>query len=89
MLLLEVRLPLHPDDLHVRLHTGLHYYTHHKPHQGIKGATPAEMYYGKQPARFDAVRPHRAYEKKSDDRLFEIAYLDPERLLPVLIPKAA
>jgi hypothetical protein len=64
-------------------------YAHHKPHQRIKGATPAEMYYGKQPARSDAVRPHRAYEKKSDDKLFEIAYLDPQRLLPVLTHKAA
>jgi hypothetical protein len=31
----------------------------------------------------------RVYEKKSDDKLFDIAYLDPDRLLPVLIPKAA
>jgi hypothetical protein len=29
------------------------------------------------------------YENKSDNKLFDIAYLDPERLLPVLIPKAA
>jgi len=56
---------------------------------GIKGATPAEMYCGKSPARLNAVRPARACQKKGDDRLFEIAYLDPERLLPVLIPKAA
>jgi hypothetical protein len=89
MLLLKVRPPLHPNDLHARLRAGLYYYAHHKPHQGIKGAAPAEMYFGKPPARLDAVRPHRAYEKKSDDKLFEIAYLDPERLLPVLIHKAA
>jgi len=89
MLLLKVRLPLHRDDLHARLHTGLYYYARHKPHQGIKGATPAEMYYGKQPACLNAVRPHRAYEKKSDDKLFDVAYFDPDRLLRVLIRKAA
>jgi hypothetical protein len=87
MLLLKVRPPLHPDDLHARLRDGLHYYAHHKPHQGIKGATPAEMFFGKNPACINAVRPHRAYENKSEDKLFEISYLDPERLLPVLIPQ--
>ncbi|MGH9824631.1 MAG: hypothetical protein ACREDR_15445, partial [Blastocatellia bacterium] len=61
----------------------------HRPHQGIRGATPAEMYYGLTPACQNAVRPARAYENRSDDNLFEIAYLDPERFLPVLIPKAA
>ncbi|HEY6332340.1 MAG TPA: DDE-type integrase/transposase/recombinase [Blastocatellia bacterium] len=89
MLLLNVRPPLHPDDLHARLLAGLYYYAHHKPHQGINGATPAELYYGKTPACLNAARPHRAYEDKSDDKLFEISCLDPERLLPVLIPKAA
>jgi transposase InsO family protein len=89
MLLLKVRPPLHPDDLHTRLLAGLYYYAHHKPHQGINGVTPAELHYGREPARANASRPHRAYENKSDDKLFEIAYLDPERLLPVLIPKAA
>ena len=88
-MLLKVRPPLHPDDLHARLLAGMYYYAHHKPHQGIKGATPAELYYAKQPARSDAVRPNRAFEKKSDANLFEVAYLDPEGLLPVLIPKAA
>ena len=67
---------------------GLYYYAYHKPHQGIKGATPAEMYYAKTPAQANAVRPRRAYENKSDQMLFEIAYLDPEHLLPILIPKA-
>jgi putative transposase len=89
MLSLKVRPPLHPNDLHTRLTLGLYYYAHHKPHQGIKGATPAEMYSGKRPASVNAVRPHRAYENKSNDKLLEIAYLDPERLLPVLIAKAA
>jgi hypothetical protein len=89
MLLLKVRPPLHPDDLHARLRDGLYYYAHYKPHQGIKGATPAEMFFGKNPSCLNAVHPHRACENKGEDKLFEISYLDPERPLPVLIPKAA
>jgi hypothetical protein len=77
------------DDLHARFQAGLYYYAYHKPYQGIKGATPAEVYYAKPPARIDAARPHRAYESKTDQMLFQIAYLDPERLLPVLIPQKA
>ena len=53
------------------------------------GATPAEVYYGITPACGSATRPTRAYEDKSDDKLFELAYLDPDELLPVLIHKAA
>src|SRR5690348_10344105 len=62
-------------------------HAYHKPHQGLKGATPAEMYFAKNPARSHAVRPHRAYENKPDQMLFEIAYLDPEHWLAVLTPK--
>ncbi|HYL99490.1 MAG TPA: hypothetical protein VEZ90_11085 [Blastocatellia bacterium] len=68
---------------------GLYYYAYHRPHQGLGGATPAEIYYGQSPAHLNAARPRRAYEKMSDHKLFGIAYLDPERFLPVLIPKAA
>jgi hypothetical protein len=85
MCLLKMRPPLAPDDLYARLHAGLYYYGYHKPHQGIKGATPAELYYGKTPACANAVRPSRAYENKSDDKMFQIAYLDPDHLLPVLM----
>ncbi|MGH9824634.1 MAG: hypothetical protein ACREDR_15460, partial [Blastocatellia bacterium] len=88
-----VRLKLWPPltalGLQERLLTGLFHFAYHRPHQGIGGATPAEMYYGLAPAWQAATRPPRAYENRSDtDNLFEIAYLDPERFLPVLIPKA-
>ena len=57
-----------------------------KPHQGLTGATPVEMYYGRSPALIEAKRPRRAYELKgdSDQQMFEISYLDPDCLLPVL-----
>jgi transposase InsO family protein len=87
MLRLKVRPPLTAAALHQRLQTGLYYYAYLKPHQGLGGATPAEIYYGIPPARQQAIRPPRAYENKRNDTLFEIAYLDPEGFLPVLIPK--
>jgi transposase InsO family protein len=87
MLRLKVRPPLTASALHQRLQTGLHYYAYLKPHQGLGGATPAEMYYRIPPARQQATRPPRAYENKPDNTLFEIAYLDPEGFLPVLTPK--
>ena len=86
---LKLQPPLSPAALQGRLVIGLYHYAYHRPHQGLGGATPAEIYYGKTPAHLDAVRPARAYEKRSDDKLFEIAYLDPEKYLGVLIPKAA
>ena len=86
---LKIRPPLTTSGLQERLLLGLVYYAYHRPHQGLGGATPAEVYYGQSPVHLSAVRPARAYENRSDDKLFEISYLDPERYLPVLIPKAA
>jgi len=75
--------PLTALALHQRLQTALSY-AYLKPHQGLGGATPAEMFYGIAPARQNAKRPSRAYENRQDDPLFEIAYIDPERFLPFL-----
>ncbi len=87
VLRLKLRPPLTALALHRGIETGLHYYAYLKPHQGLGGATPVEMYYGKTPARREAVRPARAYENKHEDALFDLAYLDPEEFLPVLMPK--
>jgi transposase InsO family protein len=87
MLLLKVRPPLTTFALNQRLLSGLQYFAYLKPHQGLGGATPAEIFYGRVPARTKAKRPARAYENKQDDPLFEISYLDPDGLLPMLIPK--
>ncbi|HKV40095.1 MAG TPA: integrase core domain-containing protein, partial [Blastocatellia bacterium] len=86
---LKAQPPMTPAGLQERLMIGLYHYAHHRPHQGLGGATPAEIYYGKTPAHLDAVRPARAYEKRPDDKLFEIAYLDPDRRFGILIPKVA
>jgi len=87
MLKLKTRPPLTASALNERLLAGLPYYAYLKPHQGLGGATPAEIYYGINPARQNAKRPSRSYENKQDDTLFEIAYLDPDGFLPKLIPK--
>ena len=87
MLRLKLRPPLTTLALTERLRTGLHYYAYLKPHQGLASATPAEIFYGCPPVRQNAKRPARAYENKESNPLFEIAYPDPEGLLPMLIPK--
>ena len=86
MLLLKSRPPLTMQDLWRRVEVGLVYYALYKPHQGLGAATPAEMYYSQSPAHIEAKRPCRAYELKdrSDESLFEVAYFDPDCLLPVL-----
>jgi hypothetical protein len=93
MLLLKMRPPLTRRDLHSRLETGLLYYAYHKPHQGLDGATPAELFYGRPPAALKAVRPRRVCQASpqshADDELFEIAYLDPECILPFFTSQSA
>jgi transposase InsO family protein len=91
MLRLRSRLVWSPDDLIRRIETGLFYYAALKPHQGLYGATPAEIYFGLKPAKTFAKRPLREFElvrkkKPPDETAFEIEYLDQERLLPVLAP---
>jgi putative transposase len=41
---LKLRPPLTVDELQSRLMIGLHYYAYYRPHQGLGGATPAEVY---------------------------------------------
>ena len=82
--------PLVKADLQQRLHLGLYYYTYLRPHQGLGGATPAEIHFGHTPAHWTAVPPPRARPREGPvDSPFEIAYLDADRLLPVLTRKAA
>ena len=82
--------PLTKRELERRLELGLYYYTYLRPHQGLGGATPAEIHFGRQPAHLAAVPPPRARPREGPVHSpFEIAFLDPDRLLPVLIRKAA
>ena len=71
-----------------RLDAALTYYAYLKPHQGLSGAVPAEVYFGIRAAHLDARRPPREHSSGSVD-LFDVAFLDPEERLPFLVPKAA
>ena len=65
------------------------YYSSLRPHQGLGGATPAEVYLDETPAVEKAVQPPRkAVGSTTGDQPlpFEVVYLDPERRLPVLVP---
>ncbi len=82
--------PLMRVDLERRLEKGLYYYTYLRPHQGLASATPAEVYFRREPAHLAAVHPPRARPREGPVvSPFEIDYLDPDKMLPVLIRKAA
>jgi hypothetical protein len=69
---------------------GLLHYAQFRPHQGLGGATPAEMYFGRTPSHLSAIPPPRGRPGEGPTDLpFRIEYLDAERLLPVLVRKAA
>ena len=79
---------VHPADVQQRLEAALTYYAYLKPHQGLEGAVPAEVYFGIRPAHLDARRPPS--EQRCDPApAFEVGFLDPEGRLPFLVPKAA
>jgi putative transposase len=89
--LLEVKLwpPLSAAHLEARVELTLAYYSQLRPHQGLGGATPAEVYRGVTPAAHSAVPPPRKTRGSStgDKPLpLEVVFLDHERRMPVLIP---
>jgi len=89
-LALKVFKPLVADELEQRLALGLHYYAFLRPHQGLTGATPAEIYFGQKPLSHHAIPPPRGRpgEPVRVSRI-QIHYLDPEQRLPFLKTNAA
>ncbi len=82
--------PLTQHELERRVKLALFYYAYLRPHQDLEGATPAEIYFGLPPAHLSAVSPPRARPREGRlEAPFHITFLDHERFLPVLIPKAA
>ena len=82
--------PLTQLELERRVQLALFYYAYLRPHQALEGATPAEIYFGLPPAHLYAVPPPRARPREGPlGAPFRITFLDRERFLPVLIPKAA
>jgi len=87
---LRVLRPLVAEDLMATITLGLVHYAHFRPHQGLSGATPAEVYFDRTPSHLSAIPPPRARPGDGPiDSPFCIEYLDAERLLPVLVRKAA
>jgi transposase InsO family protein len=82
--------PLVAEDLAAKIEIGLVHYAHFRPHQGLGGATPAEIYFGRAPSHLSAIPPPRGRPGEGPlDFPFLIDHLDAERLLPVLVRKAA
>jgi transposase InsO family protein len=82
--------PLVAEDLMEKIALGLVHYAHFRPHQALGGATPAEVYFGRTPSHLSAIPPPRGRPGEGPSDLpFRVAYLDAERLLPVLVRKAA
>lgn len=85
-----LHLPLTRDDLERRLELALRYYLCFRPHEGLRGATPAEALLGIPPAHQVAVKPPRGRPREGPAQApFEIEYLDPaKRRFPILKPAA-
>jgi hypothetical protein len=82
--------PSAAEDLAATVELGLVHYAHFRPHQGLGGATPAEIYFGRTPSHLSAFPPPRGRPDEGPlDLPFRIDYLDAERLLPILVRKAA
>jgi transposase InsO family protein len=82
--------PLVAEDLAATVERGLVHYAHFRPHQGLGGATPAEIYFRRTPAHLAAIPPPRGRPREGrKDSPFRVEYLDAERMLPVLVRKAA
>ena len=82
--------PLFLEDLVRRLTSWLLFYTNNRPHQGLSGATPSEVFLRQKPAGLYAVHPPRGKPREGPTEIpFEIRFVDCERMLPVLVSKAA
>lgn len=89
----SLRLPLFLtlEDLERRLAPALVHYICFRPHHGLKGATPAEVFLGLEPARVRAQRAPRGRPGEGSLAVpFRIEMLAPhEQRFPVLVPAAA
>jgi len=83
---LRLQPPLTADDLERRLETTLTHYLCLRPHQALHGATPAEVFFGKEPACRMAGSPPRGRPGEGTaEPPFMIDFLDPDkRAFPLL-----
>lgn len=87
----RVRPPLLRADLERRLAFAFDYYAWLRPHQGLAGATPAEIFLDQRPAHLDALAPprRRPGETVPFTPPCEIRHLDSVHRLAYLVRKAA
>lgn len=82
--------PLTRSDLESRLRRVLLYYSVFRPHQGLAGGSPAEVYLGRDAVpRFAGSPPRGRPGERRGECPFAIAYLDREERLPILTRRAA
>jgi hypothetical protein len=82
--------PLLKQDLDRRMNDAISFYVYHRPHLGLGGATPAEVYFKLRRAHRKAVHPPRGKPSDPDvEPSFGIEFLDEERRLPILVQKSA
>lgn len=62
----------------------LTYYAYHRPHQGLGGATPAEVYFGLRPAHLGAAQPPRGRRGGPPIRCPVVDFLDGDERFPIL-----
>ena len=80
--------PLSADHLEARVRLALEYYSSLRPHQGLGGTTPAEVYFGLEPAAERAKPPPRkgqAVSAGEESLPLEVVFLDRERRMPELV----
>jgi hypothetical protein len=77
------------EGLERRLELALTHYAYFRPHRGLGGATPAEIFFGERPAHLDAAPPPRGRRgDRSPPLPIRITSLDPEGRYPVLLRAA-
>ncbi len=82
--------PSAAENLAATVEMGLVHYAHFRPHHALGGATPAEVYFARTPSHLLATPPPRGRPGEGQtDSPFRVEYLDAERMLPVLVQKAA
>jgi transposase InsO family protein len=76
--------PLLRSDPERRLEPALVHYAFHRPHQGLAGATPAEVLLALAPTHLNDIQPRGQPGERSDTVRFAIEHLDDEGRFPVL-----
>jgi len=82
-----LELALTVEDVERRLERTLIHYLCFRPHEGLEGATPLEVFLGEEAACLKAVEPPRGrHGEGKGEAPLRVAFLDAERRFPILAP---